>query len=260
MAERAAKEAAAGRKLPGRKPAADSRKGKDRHANTTDPDSRMLRARNRFVQGYNTQAAVSEDHLIVAADVTNAANDTTCFEPLAVTATENLAAAGAEPVGIFVADAGYWSTDNASLNLGAEVLIAPVPPRTGSPTPPTPASPSDKRCWPDWPPGISPQNKPPTPNARSPSNRCSGTSRRTCDSDDSPGEASLPSPVNGGSSAPPTTSSSSDATRWTSPDGTTGPRPTQPRKIPHPSEAIRGTAEIPATASHLLLHCQPGEI
>src|SRR5918996_1311706 len=105
MAERAAKEAAAGRKLPGRKPAADSRKGKDRHANTTDPDSRMLRARNRFVQGYNAQAAVSEDHVILAAEVTNAANDTTCFEPLAVAATENLADAGAEPVGAFVADA-----------------------------------------------------------------------------------------------------------------------------------------------------------
>ena len=131
MAERAAKEAAAGRKLPGRKPAADSRKGKDRHANTTDPDSRMLRARNRFVQGYNAQAAVSEDHIIVAADVTNAANDTTCFEPLALAATKNLAATGAEPAGAFVADAGYWSTDNASLSLGADVLIAPVPATNG---------------------------------------------------------------------------------------------------------------------------------
>ena len=131
MAQRAAKEAAAGRKLPGRKPAADSRNGKDRHANTTDPDSRMLRARNRFVQGYNAQAAVSEDQMIVAAEVTNAANDTTCFEPLAVAATENLDAAGAEPVGIFVADAGYWSTDNASLGLSAEVLITPVPATNG---------------------------------------------------------------------------------------------------------------------------------
>lgn len=131
MAERAAKEAAAGRKLPGRKPAADSRKGKDRHANTTDPDSRMLRARNRFVQGYNAQAAVSEDHVILAADVTNAANDTTCFEPMVGSATENLAAAGAEPAGTFVADAGYWSTDNASLSIDAEVLIAPVPATNG---------------------------------------------------------------------------------------------------------------------------------
>ncbi len=105
MAERTAKEAVAGRKLPGRKPAADSRKGKVRHGNTTDPDRRMLRARNRFLQGYNAQAAVSEDQIVVAAEVTNAANDTTCFEPMVSTATENLAAA-ARPPSAFVADAG----------------------------------------------------------------------------------------------------------------------------------------------------------
>jgi transposase len=131
MAERSAKEAAAGRKLPGRKPAVDSRKGKVRHANTTDPDSRMLRARNRFVQGYNAQAAVSEDQVVVAAEVTNAANDTTCFEPMVSAATENLAAAGGQPVGVFVADAGYWSTDNASLSVEAEILIAPIPATNG---------------------------------------------------------------------------------------------------------------------------------
>jgi transposase len=131
MAQRAAREAAAGRKLPGRKPAAGSKKGKDRHANTTDPDSRMLRARNRFVQGYNAQAAVSEDQVVVAAEVTNAANDTTCFEPMASAAAENLVAAGGQPVGTFVADAGYWSTDNACLDIDAEVLIAPVPATNG---------------------------------------------------------------------------------------------------------------------------------
>ena len=49
QAERAAKEAASGRKLPGRKPSPGSAKGKERQANTTDPDSRMLRARNRFL-------------------------------------------------------------------------------------------------------------------------------------------------------------------------------------------------------------------
>lgn len=131
MAERAAKEAAAGRKLPGRKPAADGRKGKDRHANTTDPDSRMLRARNRFVQGYNAQAAVSEEHIVIAAEVVNAANDTTCFEPMVMATSQNLADAGADPVGVFIADAGYWSTDNATLPVDAEILIAPVPATNG---------------------------------------------------------------------------------------------------------------------------------
>lgn len=52
MAERQAREAELGRKLGGRKPKrGTSDKGKTRQVNTTDPDSRMLRARNRFVQG-----------------------------------------------------------------------------------------------------------------------------------------------------------------------------------------------------------------
>jgi transposase len=131
MAARAAKEKAAGRKLPGRKPRGQSQRGKVRHVNTTDPESRMVRARNRFLQGYNAQAAVSEDHIVVAADVVNAANDTTCFEPMVAATNDNLAGAGADPVGVFVADAGYWSTDNASLAITGEVLIAPVPATRG---------------------------------------------------------------------------------------------------------------------------------
>ncbi len=132
QAERAAKEAAGGRRLPGRKPQAGSRRAKVRQANTTDPDSRMLRARNRFLQGYNAQAAMAEDQVIVASEMTNAANDSTMFEPL-VTATEaNLAAVGrADAVGAYAADAGYWSVPNATLQADAEILIAPMPATQG---------------------------------------------------------------------------------------------------------------------------------
>ena len=128
QAERAAKEAALGRKLAGRKPQASSRKAKDRQANTTDPDSRMLRARNRFVQGYNAQAAVSEDQIIVAADVTNAANDSTMFVPMVEATEANLEAAGRiEAVAAYVADAGYWSVPNLTHPVAAEVLVTPIP-------------------------------------------------------------------------------------------------------------------------------------
>jgi transposase len=132
QAERTVKEAELGRKLPGRKPTRRSRLGKDRHVNTTDPDSRMLRARNRFVQGYNAQVAVSADQIVVAAEVTNAANDTTMFAPM-VTATEANLSAGDRPVdvGAYAADAGYWSVPNATLDTTAEILIAPVPATNG---------------------------------------------------------------------------------------------------------------------------------
>lgn len=131
-AARAAKEAALGRKLPGRKPRPNSRKAKERLANVTDPDSRMLRARNRFVQGFNAQAAVSEDQVIVAAELTNAANDTTMFVPVVEATETNLAEAGRpDAVGAYVADAGYWSVPNLTHPVEAEVLITPMPATQG---------------------------------------------------------------------------------------------------------------------------------
>jgi hypothetical protein len=130
--ERAAKEAATGRRLSGPKPHPGSRRAKLRQVNTTDPESRMLRARNRFLQGYNAQAAVSEDQVIVASELTNAANDSTMFEPLVTATTTNLAAAGrAETVEAYAADAGYWSVPNALLNADPQILIAPMPATQG---------------------------------------------------------------------------------------------------------------------------------
>ena len=147
VAERQAREAELGRKLGGRKPKPESRwsnRGKTRQVNTTDPDSRMLWARNRFVQGYNAQAAVSEDQVVVAAEVCNAANDSTQFQPL-VTATENnLAGSGSDPVGAFVADAGYWSVPNVTFETQAEVLIAPMPATQGI------TDPNDPRITHSW--------------------------------------------------------------------------------------------------------------
>ncbi len=132
MAEREAKEAELGRRLPGRKPQKGSdHRGKTRQANTTDPDSRMLRARNRFVQGYNAQAAVSEDHIVVAAELTNAANDSTQLVPMVEAAQQNLTGAGGPEVGTFVADAGYWSAENLSRISDIDLLVTPMPATTG---------------------------------------------------------------------------------------------------------------------------------
>ena len=132
MAQRAAKEAELGRALPGRKPTPTGRTGKRKHANVTDPDSRMLRCGQRFVQGYNAQAAVTGDQLIVAAEVSNAANDTTQLAPVLAAAQANLADAGhTSGLGTVVADAGYWSTDNATIDTTAQVLIATTPATKG---------------------------------------------------------------------------------------------------------------------------------
>jgi transposase len=128
MAERAAKEAATGRRLTGPEPSADAaRRAKPRRANTTDPHSRIIaNASKGVIQGYNAQAAATAGHIIVAAEVTATANDQPHLVPVATSMVANLADAGSEqPVGTLLADAGYWSVANSTAEIGASnVLIA----------------------------------------------------------------------------------------------------------------------------------------
>ena len=127
MAERAAKEAAAGRKLTGPRPSEHAaRRAKPRRANTTDPHSRIIASASKgVIQGYNAQAAATVNQIVVAAEATATTNDQPHFVPMATAVNENLAEAGHEPgVGVFVADAGYWTAANSETDVGADVLIA----------------------------------------------------------------------------------------------------------------------------------------
>lgn len=101
--------------------------------NPTDPDSRKMRNAGGWVQGYNGQAAVAEDGLVLAAELTQDANDIGQLEPMIEATEANLAAAGIErPIGTFLADAGYWSEANVSVveEAGRRLLIAPRFPTT----------------------------------------------------------------------------------------------------------------------------------
>src|SRR6266487_2378811 len=51
-------------------------------ANVTDPDSRFLHTRNGTVQGYNAQAVTTLEQVIVAAELTDEANDVHQLEPM----------------------------------------------------------------------------------------------------------------------------------------------------------------------------------
>jgi len=109
---RAAAAAAAGRKLPGRRPAdpdgfvrvrqAQAKLGKTQTRaaaaaekqeknkaraepvrNITDPDARLMPVRGGgFIEGYNTQNVTSEDGLIIATELTQDTTDTGWFEPM----------------------------------------------------------------------------------------------------------------------------------------------------------------------------------
>jgi transposase len=130
QAARKVRETELGHKLSGRPADPDSKWGspaRTRKINVTDPDSRVIKAGRRFIQGYNAQAAVTENQVVVAAEVTNAARDSVIFAAMVAATERNLAENGGDPVEAFVADTGYWSVDNATLDIDADVLITPMP-------------------------------------------------------------------------------------------------------------------------------------
>ena len=112
--ERAEEETATGKKKRGRKPrAVEPTPSEEAKANTTDPDSRIMKRRQGYVQGYNVQAVVSEDQIIVAVEVTQEANDVHQLLPMLERTKENLEAAGiVERPRVWLGDAGYWSEAN----------------------------------------------------------------------------------------------------------------------------------------------------
>jgi transposase len=107
---------------------AERERGADRPeptANVVDPESRIMKTQRGWVQGYNAQAAATADQVIVAASVCDQPADVEQFAPMVAATASNLAAVGVEdPVGTWLADAGYYSSDNAELDVPGEVLIA----------------------------------------------------------------------------------------------------------------------------------------
>ena len=122
--------AATGKEKRGRKPREiPVSAGEHTKANTTDPDSRIMKTREGYVQGYNVQAVVSQDQIILAVGVTQQANDVQQLEPMLETLERTLEAAGIEErPRTALADAGYWSESNAVTSErhpgGPELLIA----------------------------------------------------------------------------------------------------------------------------------------
>ena len=92
--------------------------------NFTDPDSRIMPASNKgWDQCGNAQVLVDESQLILAADVTQQANDVQQVAPLLGQMKANLQAAEiVERPKEFVADTGYYSDDNTQCVITHEMV------------------------------------------------------------------------------------------------------------------------------------------
>ena len=99
-----------------------------RKINTSDPDSRRLKAPQGYLQGYNAQAAVTDNQVVVAAEVNAETADFGHLEPMVNAALGELDAAGVtDTPEVVVADAGYWHSEqmDAIVNRGIQVIVPP---------------------------------------------------------------------------------------------------------------------------------------
>jgi len=98
-------------------PAASAKPDPKAQYNFTDPESRIMKGPDGFVQAYNVQVAVDEQQLIVGQAVTQETNDKKQLMPMIHTIEQQ---AGATPAQL-LADAGYCS--DANLTAIAETPI-----------------------------------------------------------------------------------------------------------------------------------------
>ena len=157
--EREQQEAERGRKLGGRPPQApdpeQAQPEPKAQRNFTDPDSRIMKdgATKEFVQAYNAQAAVdSEAQVIVAAEVTQEANDKQQLVPM----LEQVKIVTGSPPQQATADSGYFSEAQVTDRRleGIDLLVAPDRQKHGEQVPLAPGPPVES------PPGLSPTPSP----------------------------------------------------------------------------------------------------
>jgi hypothetical protein len=96
--------------------------------NITDPDSREVKSVRWVIQGYNPQAVVNEQHVVLAAEISTQSSDFGHLEPMVLATRRELANAGIDDTrGVLVADAGYWHNDQVDrvTASGLPMLVAP---------------------------------------------------------------------------------------------------------------------------------------
>src|SRR5215204_5705026 len=96
--------------------------------NLTDPDSRNVKTPRGWVQGYNAQAAVTAEQIVIAAEVTVDSPDFGHLQPMVNASERELTAIGIDALPeVVLADAGYWHQAQMQdiVNRGIPVLVPP---------------------------------------------------------------------------------------------------------------------------------------
>lgn len=110
VAARQAQELETGKKIAGVRPQLPKHLDEIK-ANTTDPDSNVVKSGTGYVQGYNAQAAVeTESQIIVAAEIATEQNDVHQLPPMIQKLQSTLERVAPESLPkALLTDAGYWT-------------------------------------------------------------------------------------------------------------------------------------------------------
>jgi transposase len=124
-----------GGRRPGDEPPRANRAGTEPRANITDPDVRVMRNQKGYVAGYNGQAVVTAQQVIVGVMLSQHPVDRTLLHPVLDTCRQQLTQAGIRPeLRTVLADAGYVSEENfARADQDKLRLLAPLAKDPGRP-------------------------------------------------------------------------------------------------------------------------------
>jgi transposase len=115
--------------------------------NLTDPDCRNLKAFRGYVQGYNAQAVVTEQQIVIAAEINSDSADFGHLEPMINAARAELAAAGiTEALDVALGDAGYWNFQQMD-KLAADGIQVLIPPDAANRKDPRPGWHGGRYSW-----------------------------------------------------------------------------------------------------------------
>jgi transposase len=116
--------------------------------NVTDPDSKLQKTTEGYVQGYNAQAVVDQGQIVLAAEITNSTVDWSQLDPMVTATIAELERAGVtgRPE-TALADAQYWNEEHIDEVIANKHVQVLIPPDSGTREKPRPGWTGGRYSW-----------------------------------------------------------------------------------------------------------------
>lgn len=116
--------------------------------NLTDADSKLQKTTEGYLQGYNAQAVVNEQQIVLAAELTNSTVDWSQLDPMVSATLGELGHAGvsARPE-VALADAQYWNEEHMDEVMAHKHIQMLIPPYSGTRKTPRPGRSGGRYTW-----------------------------------------------------------------------------------------------------------------